>query len=151
KALDNLDDEPEPPDGAPEPPDGNGPPDGGGMPPPSGGTPPEGASARDRTRDGARTGDGAHQPAASGAADTAADAPADDAAASAAPAPAEPTVLPIGATFDPVLLTVDGVGGGAAGRRSPAESDRGRHAGDRRPRGTVRDVALGATLRAAAP
>jgi len=64
---------------------------------------------------------------------------------------AVPTVLPVGAPFDPVLLRVPGVGTGAWGRRSPAVAVHGRHVGDRLPAGRVRDLALGATLRAAAP
>jgi magnesium chelatase subunit D len=67
------------------------------------------------------------------------------------PGGAAPTVLPVGAVFDPMLLRVPGVGAGAWGRRSPARADHGQHVGDRRPDGRVRDLALGATLRAAAP
>ena len=152
KALDDLEHEPDPPDG------GDGP-RGGGTPPP----PPANMAPSDGQRDsvdrrGAPT---AAEPRAdmSGDPDTmdAGETPDIPPQPGDGPGPmdpssgAEPTVLPVGATFDPVLLTVDGVGAGAGGRRSPAESDRGRHAGDRRPRGTVRDVALGATLRAAAP
>jgi magnesium chelatase subunit D len=70
---------------------------------------------------------------------------------SAGPAPGGPSVLPVGSTFDPVLLTLDGKGTGALGRRSPAESERGRHSGDRRPGDAAGDIAVGATLRAAAP
>ncbi|MEX0658260.1 MAG: magnesium chelatase subunit D family protein [Egibacteraceae bacterium] len=61
------------------------------------------------------------------------------------------TAQPAGSTFRPVLLETEGVGAGAHGRRSPAEGDRGRHAGARRPAGRPRDVDLPATLRAAAP
>lgn len=62
----------------------------------------------------------------------------------------EPASLPAGATFDPVLLQVAGPGRGAAGRRSPAETETGRHVGDRAVRGAAGDLALAATLRRAA-
>jgi magnesium chelatase subunit D len=61
------------------------------------------------------------------------------------------TTLPVGSTFDPVTLQVAGSGRGAAGRRSPAEGEHGRHTGDRAPRGRTHDLALAATVRAAAP
>ena len=63
---------------------------------------------------------------------------------------AGPTTLPAGATFDPIVLKVDGAGAGALGRRSPARADHGRHVGDRRPEQRVTDLALAATIRAAA-
>jgi magnesium chelatase subunit D len=76
----------------------------------------------------------------------------DTAGSPAAPAPGGPSVLPVGSTFDPVLLTLDGAGTGALGRRSPGlGTDRGRHSGDRRPDDAGSDIAVGATLRAAAP
>ena len=46
---------------------------------------------------------------------------------------------------------MEGKGDGALGRRSPAQTTRGRHAADRVPRGRVTDLAMGGTLRAAAP
>ena len=150
KALESLDDEPEPdpppPDGDPEPPDGDGPAKGGAPPPPPPGNrpPPDGPGGP-----GEPSPDPTSAPRPPESVDDAGDA--SDQAGTPPAGASAPTVLPVGATFDPVLLTVEGVGAGAAGRRSPAESDRGRHAGDRRPDGTVRDVALGATLRAAAP
>jgi magnesium chelatase subunit D len=61
------------------------------------------------------------------------------------------TTLPMGAMFEPVLLQAAGTGVGTAGRRSPAAGESGRHTSDRRPRGRVRDLAVGATVRAAAP
>jgi magnesium chelatase subunit D len=66
---------------------------------------------------------------------------------------AGPLTLPAGATFDPLLLTVAAGGGlaGPLGRRSPARAERGRHVGDRVPAGRVTDLALAATIRAAAP
>lgn len=64
---------------------------------------------------------------------------------------AAPLTLPVGALFTPRLFTAVGGGGGVRGRRSPAEGRHGRHVADRRPLGRLTDVALGATLRAAAP
>jgi magnesium chelatase subunit D len=60
-------------------------------------------------------------------------------------------VLPTGATFDAALLRLPDSGAGPQGRRSPARAAHGHHVGDRRPSGRVTDLALGATLRAAAP
>jgi len=131
RALEGIDDDnPDPPGGQPPdapPPSCGGP--GSGPPPAGGDAPAEGAADDGGAPAGAGGGDGPADGSASGA----------------------PTVLPVGATFDPVLLAALGSGAGALGRRSPAESDHGRHTGDRRPRGPLRDVALGATLRAAAP
>ncbi|HWB71093.1 MAG TPA: VWA domain-containing protein, partial [Egibacteraceae bacterium] len=69
----------------------------------------------------------------------------------AAKAACEPVTLPAGATFDPVLLRLDGPGAGPPGRRSPAAGRQGRRAGHRLPSGPVQDLAVAATVRAAAP
>ncbi len=55
------------------------------------------------------------------------------------------------APFRPRLLTVTGIGQGAAGRRSAARTPYGRVTGARLPAGRVHSVHLPATLRAAAP
>jgi magnesium chelatase subunit D len=55
------------------------------------------------------------------------------------------------ATFRTRRLEVPGVGAGAAGRRSRAETDTGRTVGSRTPPGPVRHLHLTATVMAAAP
>ncbi|HEV8651959.1 MAG TPA: ATP-binding protein, partial [Actinomycetes bacterium] len=70
-----------------------------------------------------------------------------------APAGVGETRLPTGAMFRPALLRLgrpEQRPAGPLGRRSPAPAERGRHVGDRVPRDRVRDVALAATIRAAA-
>ncbi|MGH8886159.1 MAG: VWA domain-containing protein [Egibacteraceae bacterium] len=65
--------------------------------------------------------------------------------------PQGPTQLPVGTPFRPALLQLDRTSSaGPLGRRSPAQAERGHHVGDRSPRGRVTDVALAATIRAAA-
>lgn len=54
-------------------------------------------------------------------------------------------------TYQPPVYRVDGLGAGAPGRRSRAETSHGRTSGARIPRGRVGAVHLTATLRAAAP
>ncbi|MET8447137.1 putative cobaltochelatase [Streptomyces sp. NPDC005209] len=49
------------------------------------------------------------------------------------------------------VLSVPGLGEGAAGRRSRARTEHGRTTGARRPRGTLTKLHLAATVRAAAP
>ena len=68
------------------------------------------------------------------------------------PRPQHPaTTLPTGAIFNPALLCLDRAReAGPLGRRSPAPAERGHHVGDRVPRGRVTEVALAATIRAAA-
>ncbi|MEU2226501.1 putative cobaltochelatase [Streptomyces sp. NPDC018347] len=53
--------------------------------------------------------------------------------------------------FRTKVLSVPGIGEGAAGRRSRARTEHGRTTGDRRPRGTLTKLHLAATVRAAAP
>ncbi|MEV7862249.1 putative cobaltochelatase [Streptomyces hirsutus] len=53
--------------------------------------------------------------------------------------------------FRTKVLSVPGIGEGAAGRRSRARTDRGRTTGARRPRGALTKLHLAATVRAAAP
>ncbi|MEU2184105.1 putative cobaltochelatase [Streptomyces thermolilacinus] len=141
------DDEPEPdpegpgdggPDGDGGGPDGGGPDgggDGGGVPPQAPG--PEAESA-------------AQEP--SG------DRPEAQPSPAAGPAPAPGTgpareQSPVGAAepFRTKVLTVPGVGDGAAGRRSRARTEHGRTTGARRPRGALTKLHLAATVQAAAP
>ncbi|MET8813459.1 putative cobaltochelatase [Streptomyces sp. NPDC004549] len=49
------------------------------------------------------------------------------------------------------MLSVDGIGEGAAGRRSRARTEHGRTTGARRPQGTLTKLHLAATVQAAAP
>ncbi|MFR9795013.1 putative cobaltochelatase [Streptomyces sp. MS06] len=53
--------------------------------------------------------------------------------------------------FRTKVLSVPGVGEGAAGRRSRARTEHGRTIGSRRPRGTLTRLHLAATVQAAAP
>ncbi|MEV3969765.1 putative cobaltochelatase [Streptomyces sp. NPDC050698] len=53
--------------------------------------------------------------------------------------------------FRTKVLSVPGVGEGAAGRRSRARTEQGRTTGARRPRGTLTKLHLAATVQAAAP
>ncbi len=59
--------------------------------------------------------------------------------------------LATGATFPAALLRLADPGRGPEGRRSPARGEHGATVGDRRPAGRVGDLAVTATLRAAAP
>jgi magnesium chelatase subunit D len=161
EALDGLEDDPaataDPPRPFDDPPDGDGPDDdggpdgegpGGGAPPPApdgegpeGGAPEAGAPPEPLPPEGeAPEPDPADPPAEPGDGKDKQDGRGDG-----------PVTLPAGATFDPMLLTVAGGGtAGPLGRRSPARSEHGRHVGDRVPPGRVRDLALAATVRAAA-
>lgn len=116
---------------------------GGGVPPQSGGP-----DAPDRS---ARPGD-----------DTPADAPADAPAggdgsgpgSEQRPAPAGGAEqAPVGASepFRAKMLSVPGLGEGAAGRRSRARTEHGRTTGARRPEGALTKLHLAATVQAAAP
>ncbi|MET9893005.1 putative cobaltochelatase [Streptomyces sp. NPDC006465] len=53
--------------------------------------------------------------------------------------------------FRTKMLSVPGLGEGAAGRRSRARTEHGRTTGSRRPRGTLTKLHLAATVQAAAP
>jgi magnesium chelatase subunit D len=159
--------------GEPEPP-----PDGGSPPPgsPDGGP----GSPRDADRAGAAAGSRGHPPEAGGAA-TGATAPARPGPAGAPAASAEPMtpggdrapdgdgppragqassqarpggreeVAAPGRTFAPIWLELAGVGAGAWGRRSRAETDSGQPVSDRDARRGASAIAVAATLRAAAP
>jgi magnesium chelatase subunit D len=164
EALDGLEDDPPPappkvfedqadddgPDDAAEDP-GEGPEDDGPDDGPGGGAPPP-APEPDETGADAETPDGVDDDGAPQTADPPAqpgDEPGDDGKQDGKGD--GPVTLPAGATFDPMLLTVAGGGtAGPLGRRSPARSEHGRHVSDRVPPGRVRDLALAATIRAAA-
>ncbi|MFK4071378.1 putative cobaltochelatase [Streptomyces sp. NPDC029674] len=134
---DEASEEPEPPEGDDDP-DGGGP-DGGG---PGGGQPPA---------DGPDGPDSPELPSQSQGPDT-----------EEAPAPQEPAPAPGGASaeqqpvraaepFRTKMLSVPGIGEGAAGRRSRARTEHGRTTGSRRPQGALTKLHLAATVQAAAP
>ncbi|MGW2224918.1 putative cobaltochelatase [Streptomyces formicae] len=78
-----------------------------------------------------------------------------------APAPQAPAPAPGGAgeqqavraaePFRTKMLSVPGIGEGAAGRRSRARTEHGRTTGSRRPQGALTKLHLAATVQAAAP
>ncbi|MEU3182634.1 putative cobaltochelatase [Streptomyces sp. NPDC006923] len=123
-------DGPDDPDGGP----GGGPggPGGGGQPPASGpeaqDTPREPASGQDDTPARPEAGSG---PRGSGA--------------------GEQSAVRAAEPFRTKMLSVPGLGEGAAGRRSRARTEHGRTTGSRRPRGALTRLHLAATVRAAAP
>ncbi|QYX81027.1 putative cobaltochelatase [Streptomyces akebiae] len=68
-----------------------------------------------------------------------------------APAAGEQSAVRAAEPFRTRVLSVPGLGEGAAGRRSRARTEHGRTTGARRPRGTLTKLHLAATVRAAAP
>ncbi|MFF8960915.1 putative cobaltochelatase [Streptomyces sp. NPDC014894] len=144
-------DEPEPdPEPDPDPDPGEGPeggPDGGG---PGGAPPPQ---------DGPGAGDGDDQsvppqaeppapPLTTGETDGTAEADAGDAAVGGG---REQRPVGAGEPFRTKMLSVPGMGEGAAGRRSRSRAEHGRTTGARRPRGALTKLHLAATVQAAAP
>ncbi|MYT71110.1 MULTISPECIES: putative cobaltochelatase [unclassified Streptomyces] len=121
---DRPDDEPDP-DPEPNGPDNDG---GGGG---GGGVPPQGDPADD-----------------GGAAE---EAPAEAPPAPGAGAPREQRAVSAGEPFRTKMLSVPGLGEGAAGRRSRARTEHGRTTGSVRPRGNLTKLHLAATVQAAAP
>jgi magnesium chelatase subunit D len=124
------DDDPEPDGpGGPGGPDGSGGPDGpgggGGQPAPDSG--PQGDGAGATRPEGGEGG----QPRASGA--------------------QEQSAVRASEPFRAKVLSVPGLGEGAAGRRSRARTEHGRTTGARRPRGALTKLHLAATVQAAAP
>ncbi|MEV5903202.1 putative cobaltochelatase [Streptomyces sp. NPDC052127] len=141
KLDDTLEEFAGPDDEDPDPdPDGPGGGDGGGdggEPPRSDGDGPQGddTAARPETDDstaGTESGEGGEpQPAGSGA--------------------GEQSAVRAAEPFRTKVLSVPGIGAGAAGRRSRARTEHGRTTGARRPRGTLTKLHLAATVMAAAP
>ncbi|MEV6264413.1 putative cobaltochelatase [Streptomyces sp. NPDC051784] len=115
------------PDPGPDGPGGAVPPQGTG--PDGGGTEPEGAD--DGVSGGQGSGEGDAPPAGGGAGER----------------------RPVGAgePFRTKMLSVPGLGEGAAGRRSRARTEHGRTTGSRRPEGALTKLHLAATVQAAAP
>ncbi|MFC8825750.1 putative cobaltochelatase [Streptomyces sp. NPDC057137] len=68
-----------------------------------------------------------------------------------APGGGEQSAVRAAEPFRTKMLSVPGLGEGAAGRRSRARTDHGRTTGARRPRGTLTKLHLAATVQAAAP
>ncbi|MFJ7154999.1 putative cobaltochelatase [Streptomyces sp. NPDC101118] len=147
RILDGFpDDEPEPepepegpgdgdgdgPEGGPEGP-GDGGPDGGGVPPQGGGPEETGT-------------DGTPEPPSTGE-----PAPGESAPAPAAAGAPEQAAVGAAEPFRTRMLSVPGLGEGAAGRRSRARTAHGRTTGSQRPRGQLTKLHLAATVRAAAP
>ncbi|WP_447036622.1 putative cobaltochelatase [Streptomyces sp. DSM 118878] len=133
---------PEPPE-SPESPDGDDDPDGGpggggGRPPADGG--PDSPEPPPRDQDESQSeGEGTGQ---------------EDAPAPRVPAPGGPgdqQTVPAAEPFRTRMLSVPGIGEGAAGRRSRARTEHGRTTGSRRPRGSLTKLHLAATVQAAAP
>ncbi|MFE8015410.1 putative cobaltochelatase [Streptomyces antibioticus] len=130
------DEDPEPdPDTDPDPgtdPDGGG--DGGGGPAPDPGVP-----------GGVPDGDAAGVPPEAGEGGTPEDSPAAGAGSG------ERSAVRAAEPFRTKVLSVPGIGEGAAGRRSRARTEHGRTTGARRPRGALTKLHLAATVLAAAP
>ncbi|MFD0153604.1 putative cobaltochelatase [Streptomyces sp. NPDC055721] len=128
------DEDPEPDgpgDGGP----GDGGPDGGG---PGGGIPPQGEGRAPET-------DGVPE-------ETPAEAPAPAPAPQAqGPGAGERAAVQAAEPFRTKMLSVPGLGQGAAGRRSRARTEHGRTTGSTRPRGALTKLHLAATVQAAAP
>ncbi|MEU6843154.1 putative cobaltochelatase [Streptomyces sp. NPDC046716] len=121
---------PDRPDDDPEPdPDPNGPDDdggggGGGVPPQSGPADDGGAAQEEAPAEAPAPGGGA---------------------------PQEQRAVSAGEPFRTKMLSVPGLGEGAAGRRSRARTEHGRTTGSVRPRGNLTKLHLAATVQAAAP
>ncbi|MEU5686867.1 putative cobaltochelatase [Streptomyces venezuelae] len=125
-------------------PDGDGP-DGGGGQPPAGDGPdsPELPSQNQGP-------DAPESPDAPGADDS--PAPQESAPTAGAPSgPGEQQAVRAAEPFRTKMLSVPGIGEGAAGRRSRARTEHGRTTGSRRPRGALTKLHLAATVQAAAP
>ncbi|MET8717832.1 putative cobaltochelatase [Streptomyces sp. NPDC004735] len=122
-------------------PDPDGP--GGGVPPQGGGPESDGGGSDAGGSDDAGTDDGG------------ADAPGrEDTGSGDAPAPGgggEQQPVRAGEPFRTKVLSVPGLGEGAAGRRSRARTEHGRTTGSRRPEGALTKLHLAATVQAAAP
>jgi magnesium chelatase subunit D len=77
--------------------------------------------------------------------------PSEDGQAPAAQGGGEQSPVRAAEPFRTKVLSVPGLGEGAAGRRSRARTEHGRTTGSRRPRGTLTKLHLAATVQAAAP
>ncbi|MFD0310691.1 putative cobaltochelatase [Streptomyces sp. NPDC127119] len=137
--LGDSDDPGAPGDSGDEDPDPDGPGGGGGRPPQDGPDDGGGSDSDD--------GDGSGEVPAQG------EAPANESENGGAPSPGAGEQSPVRAAepFRTKVLSVPGLGEGAAGRRSRARTEHGRTTGARRPRGALTKLHLAATVQAAAP
>ncbi|MCJ1680308.1 putative cobaltochelatase [Streptomyces sp. APSN-46.1] len=143
---DEPDNEPEPEPEGPDDggPDGDG---GGGGVPPQGGTP-EGSERSEQSEQPDRADQPEHAPEAPEPQPSAQETGGDGAGAGAG---AEQAAVRAAEPFRTKMLSVPGLGEGAAGRRSRARTAHGRTTGARRPRGQLTKLHLAATVHAAAP
>ncbi|MFD6437796.1 putative cobaltochelatase [Streptomyces venezuelae] len=140
------DEEPEPPEGDDDP-DGGGPDGGGGQPPAGDGPDSPELPSQNQGPDAPDTADAPETP---GTDDS--PAPQEPAPTAGAPSgPGEQQAVRAAEPFRTKMLSVPGIGEGAAGRRSRARTEHGRTTGSRRPRGTLTKLHLAATVQAAAP
>ncbi|WP_369270195.1 putative cobaltochelatase [Streptomyces sp. R11] len=130
-------------------PDPDGPGGGGGQPPSQSDGPQGGDSAArpEAGEDGEPQASGAGEPQASGAGEPQASGAGEPQASGAG----EQTPARASEPFRTKVLSVPGIGEGAAGRRSRARTEHGRTTGARRPRGALTKLHLAATVQAAAP
>ncbi|GHD84547.1 putative cobaltochelatase [Streptomyces naganishii] len=125
---DDPDQGPDDPDPGPDGPGG-----GGGQPSPEDGGPQDAGSQDADGGAGPEQGEGAGEPRPSGA------------------GAGEQSAVRASEPFRTKVLSVPGIGQGAAGRRSRARTEHGRTTGARRPRGALTKLHLAATVQAAAP
>ncbi|UFQ14890.1 MULTISPECIES: putative cobaltochelatase [Streptomyces] len=123
---------PEPPE---DDPDGGGPGDGGGGQPPQGGGPDTPDLPSQQQGPGSDDAPAAPQ----------------EPARTAGPGAGEQQAVRAAEPFRTKMLSVPGIGEGAAGRRSRARTEHGRTTGSRRPQGALTKLHLAATVQAAAP
>ncbi|WP_406367368.1 putative cobaltochelatase [Streptomyces sp. NBC_01546] len=143
--LDRFEDEePEPePEPEPEGPDDSGPDDDGGGPDGGGGVPPQG--------NGPQTSDAPPESESESTESAPADAPEAPQPSSQGAGGPEQAAVRAAEPFRTKMLSVPGLGEGAAGRRSRARTAHGRTTGAQRPRGQLTKLHLAATVHAAAP
>ncbi|MFI5660227.1 putative cobaltochelatase [Streptomyces sp. NPDC051684] len=139
--------EPEGPDGDDDPDGPGGGPDGGG---PGGGVPPQQDGPHDAPQESGDPQD-TRDPQDAPAGDDREDSPEVPAAAPASGGAPEQKPVAAGEPFRTKMLSVPGLGEGAAGRRSRARTEHGRTTGATRPRGALTKLHLAATVQAAAP
>ncbi|MBT2539616.1 putative cobaltochelatase [Streptomyces sp. ISL-44] len=141
--LDRIEDEEPEPEPEPEGPDDSGPDDDGGGPDGGGGVPPQGH--------GPQTSDAPPESESESTESDTADAPEAPQPSSQGAGGPEQAAVRAAEPFRTKMLSVPGLGEGAAGRRSRARTAHGRTTGAQRPRGQLTKLHLAATVHAAAP